>query len=106
MRSRLKAVESYAWGTGESRIVLTREQYWPGCALVEIDGKRYIATAPDYQHWREPDTEVLACGHEQPVRVGRGRKYYNRRRRCDACAVKTMIARMRLDQIRRIEVLR
>jgi hypothetical protein len=66
--------------------------YWDG-STVEIEGKRYILVPEPYCHWDQPDDERLACGHDQPVRTWGKRqpkKYYNRRRRCVACAMEAM----------------
>jgi hypothetical protein len=76
----LHQVVSYLWLCDNGYVVrVPKDEYWDG-SLVVIDGNT-----------SEPDAEELACGHEQPVRVGRLRgggrgKYYNNRRRCDACA--------------------
>jgi hypothetical protein len=86
----LREVMFYIW-LDESEPVWRCEalSYWDG-SLHEVDGKRYIVTGAEYEGCAEPDQEELSCGHVQPVKVerrGKGRKYYNRRRRCAQCAL-------------------
>jgi hypothetical protein len=91
----LRTVEAYIWRIGGSLddIVIPALDYWDG-SIVEIEGKRYIIVPEPYNQYSEPDEERLACGHEQPLRIGRRcggtGKIYNRRRRCIACALEQM----------------
>jgi len=55
-------------------------------SIIGDEHGRHINVSPRFQNVPEPDLEELECGHEQKIRVWGGRKYYNRRRRCDSCA--------------------
>jgi hypothetical protein len=70
------------------RIYIDAEVWWPLSPGV-VDG--HIVVADEYLECREPDLELLECGHEQPPRKqwGKGRQYYNRRRRCDECLMES-----------------
>lgn len=88
----LREVVAYVWRglvEGEDAWRCEALAFWDG-SLQVIDGHCFIVTGPDYKNSTEPDDEVLTCGHRQPVKVGyrgKGRKYYNRRRRCAQCVM-------------------
>lgn len=99
-RSPLCRVVRYIWLTPvegrpelpADRAYFDAERWWPPIpGTTMVDGVRCIVVGPEFEGCREPDLELLECGHEQPVRTSRRVKtathqYYNRRRRCDQCA--------------------
>lgn len=58
--------------------------YWDG-SITRDGKKRHIVVGEKYDDWPEPDHEILACGHKQPIKLWNGKKCYNRRRRCAQC---------------------
>ena len=92
MSGPLRLITHYIWHfAGQRPVELARDLYWNG-ATQEIDGKSYILTNPDFDHWPEPDQEQLSCGHRQDIRIWNGHKRYNLKRRCRACAMEAIAA--------------
>ncbi len=90
-------VVAYIWETtpeerervGTDFVEIPALEFWPEYPKWEWndDGKRFIYVPEPFRSWRQPDLELLECGCEQPIRRWGGKKYYNRRRRCNTCAM-------------------
>jgi hypothetical protein len=95
-RKAVQQVVAYVWDLGGHTIEVPRQQFWPDCGI-RIEGSRHWAmlnwdASPVYDvvgdHWqaRQPDAELLECGHVLPMRTHRRGWYVRPGRRCILCA--------------------
>jgi hypothetical protein len=87
-------VDLYIWRYGEEDVQVPARRWWVD---IRTEGnRRYVVVAEEYEDWPLPTHELLECGHEQAVRIGRYGPFFNRRRRCDTCAREAFIGRIEL----------
>jgi hypothetical protein len=81
-------------------VKIPKDSWWDGSFCIE-GKKKYILVSPEFQGFREPDEEQLACGHFRVIKVWNSRKYYSRRRVCKECALGRLGA---MSSVNRTEV--
>jgi hypothetical protein len=104
MRKRrlVQPVVAYVWDMdhlGLPQIEIPAQDFWPDRELRTIDGVQYAwldwNACPRWkveganERATRPDRELLACGHELPMRMQRNRKtwYVRPGRLCTICAM-------------------
>lgn len=94
----IQQVVAYVWHMDdEATIEVPRQVFWPACQIeVDANGHRWAMlnwdASPVFDvvgdHWqpRQPDAELLECGHVLPMRTHRRGWYVRPGRRCILCA--------------------